>query len=61
MLEIMSGCSTLGNHTLVLLLGSEPQNNRIAIYGNSDINDISQWVELIGVGGAPNHIGVSLP
>lgn len=59
MLEIMSGCSTLGNQTLVLLLGAEPQNNRIAIYGNSDINDISHWVELIGVGGAPNHIGCS--
>ena len=56
---MLSGCEDLD--TLSILLGTQPRVDRIAIYGNADVNDLSQWVELLGLEdeSIPLQVGVS--
>ena len=57
--QILSGCEGITQQTLNLLLGAEPRVDRIAIYGNSDPRDLSQWIPLLDVTNIPNTVGVS--
>ena len=56
---VSAGCSDLD--TLSLLLGTRPLIDRIAMYGNANVGDLSQWVELLGLDedSIPDSVGVS--
>lgn len=57
--SVFSGCEDLD--TISVLLGSQPRIDRLAIYGNANVSDLSQWVELLGLDDEfiPVQLGVS--
>ncbi len=56
---VLRGCDNLG--TLSILLGQQPYTDRLGIYGNADVNDLSQWIMILGLDGESIPVQSQVP